>query len=69
MLDLSLLQQDKYDDAMSKSLSSLFSGKDPKIVANHLAGEFDAITEKVGLAKQKEIYAGWAKKPGAYPTK
>ena len=54
---------------MSKSLSSLFSGKDPKAVANNLAGEFDAITEKVGMARQKEIYAGWAKKPGAYPTK
>ena len=69
LLDLSLLQQDKYDEAMSKGLSSLFGGTDPKAVANNLAATFDAITEKVGVARQKEIYAAWTKKPGSYPTK
>jgi multiple sugar transport system substrate-binding protein len=67
LLDLSMLQQDKYDEAMSKSLSSLFAGTDPKSVADELAAQFDAITEKVGVDKQKEIYSAWAAKPGAYP--
>ena len=54
---------------MSKGLSSLWGGTDPKAVANNVAATFDAITEKVGVARQKEIYAAWTKKPGSYPTK
>ena len=67
LLDLSLLQQDKYDEAMSKGISSLWSGEDPKAILDRMAGQFDAITEKVGVDKQKEVYAAWAAKPGAYP--
>lgn len=67
LLDLSLLQQDKYDEAMTKAISSLWAGEDPKTVADNLAAQFDAITEKVGVDKKKEIYAAWAAKPGAYP--
>ena len=32
-----------------------------------MAAQFDAITEKVGIDKQREVYAAWAAKPGAYP--
>ena len=67
LLDLSLLQQDKYDEAMMKSISSLWAGEDPKAVIDSMASQFDAITEKVGLDKQKEVYTAWAAKPGAYP--
>lgn len=67
LLDLSLLQQDKYDEAMSKAISSLWAGEDPKAILDRMAGQFDAITEKVGVDKQKEVYAAWAAKPGAYP--
>jgi multiple sugar transport system substrate-binding protein len=67
LLDLSLLQQDKYDEAMSKALSSLFAGTSPKEVADSLAATFDGITEKVGAERQREIYLSWASKPGAYP--
>ena len=67
LLDLSLLQQDKYDEAMSKAISSLWAGEDPKAILDGMAGQFDAITVKVGVEKQKEVYAAWAAKPGAYP--
>ena len=67
LLDLSLLQQDKYDEAMTKGISSLWAGEDPKAVLDNMAARFDAITEKVGVDKQKEVYAAWAAKPGAYP--
>ena len=67
LLDLSLLQQDKYDEAMSKGISSLWAGEDPQEILDRMAGQFDAITEKVGVDKQKEVYAAWAAKPGAYP--
>ena len=67
LLDLSMLQQDKYDEAMTKGISSLWAGTDPKTVADTMAAQFDAITEKVGADKQKKIYSVWAAKPGAYP--
>ena len=67
LLDLSLLQQDKYDEAMSKGISSLWAGEDPQEILDRMAGQFDAITEKVGVDKQKEVYTAWAAKPGAYP--
>ena len=67
LLDLSLLQQDKYDEAMSKAISSLWAGEDPQALLDKMAAQFDAITEKVGVDKQKEVYAAWAAKPGAYP--
>ena len=67
LLDLSLLQQDKYDEAMTKAISSLWTGEDPKAIVDRMASQFDAITEKVGVDKQKEVYKAWAAKPGAYP--
>ncbi len=67
LLDLSLLQQDKYDEAMSKSISSLWAGEDPQTVLDGMAATFDEITERVGVDKQKAVYAAWAAKPGAYP--
>ena len=67
LLDLSLLQQDKYDESMTKAISSLWAGEDPQAVLDKMAAQFDAITEKVGVDKQKEVYAAWAAKPGAYP--
>ena len=68
LLDLSMLQQDKYDEAMTKAISSLWAGTDPKAVADKMASQFDAITEKVGVDKQKKIYAAWSAKPGSYPN-
>ena len=68
LLDLSMLQQDKYDEAMTKAISSLWAGTDPKAVADKMASQFDAITEKVGVDKQKKIYAAWSTKPGSYPN-
>ena len=31
------------------------------------AAEWDAITEKIGVDKQKAVYKAWASKSGAYP--
>jgi multiple sugar transport system substrate-binding protein len=67
LLDLSLLQQDKYDEAMMKAISSLWAGEDAKAVSDRMAQQFDAITEKVGVDNQKAVYKVWAAKPGAYP--
>lgn len=68
LLDLSLLQQDKYDEALSKAISSLWAGEDPQAILDRLASQWDDVTKRVGHDKQKAVYASWAAKPGAYPA-
>ncbi|MFO1151881.1 MAG: sugar ABC transporter substrate-binding protein [Alsobacter sp.] len=68
LLDLSLLQQDKYDEAMSKAISSLWTGEDPQKILDRLAAQWDEITNRVGVDKQKAVYQVWSAKPGAYPS-
>ena len=67
LLDLSLLQTDKYEEVLRQSISKLWGGDDPKAILDAAAGEWDAITAKIGVDKQKAVYASWAAKSGAYP--
>ncbi len=67
LLDLSLLQTDKYEEALRQMISRLWAGEDPKAIADTAAAEWDAITEKIGVDKQKAVYNSWASKSGAYP--
>lgn len=67
LLDLSLLQTDKYEEALRQGISALWAGEDPKAILDKVAAQWDAITEKVGVDKQKAAYQGWAAKSGAYP--
>ena len=69
LLDLSLLQTDKYEEVLRQSISRLWGGEDPKAILDDAAAQWDAITEKVGADKQKAVYANWASQPGAYPTR
>jgi multiple sugar transport system substrate-binding protein len=67
LLDLSLLQTDKYEEVLRQMISKMWAGEDPKAIADTAASEWDAITEKIGVDKQKAVYASWATKSGAYP--
>jgi len=67
LLDLSLLQTDKYEEVLRQVISRLWSGEDPKAILDWAAGEWDAITEKIGVEEQKAVYQDWASKSGAYP--
>lgn len=67
LLDLSLLQTDKYEEILRQSISKLWAGDDPKEILDWAAGEWDAITEKIGVDEQKAVYQSWASKSGAYP--
>ena len=67
LLDLSLLQTDKYEEVLRQAISKLWAGEDPKAILDQAAAEWDAITEKIGVDKQKAVYDGWAAKSGAYP--
>ena len=67
LLDLSLLQTDKYDEVLRHAISRLWTGNDPKVLLDAAAAEWDAITEIVGIDRQKAVYADWAAKTGSYP--
>ena len=67
LLDLSLMQTDKYEEVLRQRCRKLWAGEDPKAILDAAAAEWDAITEKIGVDKQKAVYADWAAKSGAYP--
>ncbi|GBD44182.1 putative ABC transporter-binding protein [bacterium HR40] len=67
LLDLSLIQTDKYEEALRQGISRLWAGEDPKRILDDVAAQWDAITERVGLDRQREAYGQWAAKPNAYP--
>ncbi len=67
LLDLSLLQTDKYEEVLRQMISKLWAGEDPKAIADAAAADWDAITDKIGVDKQKAVYQAWASKSGAYP--
>jgi multiple sugar transport system substrate-binding protein len=67
LLDLSLIQTDKYEEALRQGISKLWAGEDPKSILDKVAAEWDGITKQVGVDKQKAVYNAWAAKSGAYP--
>jgi multiple sugar transport system substrate-binding protein len=67
LLDLSLIQTDKYEEALRQGISRLWAGEDPKKILDDVAKQWDETTQRVGTAKQKAVYQAWAAKSGAYP--
>lgn len=67
LLDLSLIQTDKYEEALRQGISRLWAGEDPKKILDDVAKEWDSVTQRVGVDKQKAVYGAWAAKGGAYP--
>ncbi len=67
LLDLSLIQTDKYEEALRQGVSRLWAGDDPKAILDDVAKSWDDTTAKIGVEKQKAVYNAWAAKGGAYP--
>jgi multiple sugar transport system substrate-binding protein len=67
LLDLSLIQTDKYEEALRQGISRLWAGEDPKKILDDVARQWDETTKRVGVEKQKAVYSAWAAKSGAYP--
>jgi multiple sugar transport system substrate-binding protein len=67
LLDLSLIQTDKYEEALRQGISRLWAGEDPKKILDDVAKQWDATTQQIGVDKQKAVYNTWAGKSGAYP--
>ncbi len=69
LLDLSLIQTDKYEEAIRQGISRLWASEDPTAILDDVAKQWDDITQQVGKDKQKAVYKAWAAKSGAYPKK
>ncbi|MEM7021795.1 MAG: sugar ABC transporter substrate-binding protein [Pseudomonadota bacterium] len=68
LLDLSLIQTDKYEEALRQGVSRLWAGEDAKAILDDVAAQWDATTEQIGVDAQREAYLEWAGKPNAYPN-
>jgi multiple sugar transport system substrate-binding protein len=55
LLDLSLIQTDKYEEALRQGISRLWAGDDPKAILDDVAKSWDETTKKVGVDKQKAV--------------
>ena len=68
LLDLSLLQVDRYEEALRQGISRLWAGDDPQEILDDMAAQWDKLTDRIGVDKQRRVYSDWAKKPNAYPN-
>jgi len=68
LLDLSLIQVDRYEEALRQGISRLWAGDDPKQILDDVAAQWDKLTQRIGVEKQKAVYKEWASKPNAYPN-
>lgn len=69
LLDLSIIQTDRYEEGLRQAISRLWGGDDPQKILDDTAASWDQLTERIGLDKQKAAYGEWAAKPNAYPSK
>ncbi len=67
LLDLSILQIDKYEEALRQAMTRLWAGEDAKAILDDVAAQWDSLTRKIGVDRQRAAYADWASKPNAYP--
>ena len=67
LLDLSILQIDKYEEALRQSITRLWAGEDARAILDDVAAQWDALTDRIGVDKQRAAYQDWAGKPNAYP--
>ncbi|MEO7241607.1 MAG: sugar ABC transporter substrate-binding protein [Variovorax sp.] len=65
--DLSIRNTFQYEESLTRAVQRATSGTDPKVALDDLAKEWDEITERTGVDKQREAYNIWAANPNAYP--
>jgi multiple sugar transport system substrate-binding protein len=67
-LDLSIVQTDRYEEALRQAISRLWAGEDIATILNDTAARWDALTQQIGVDTQRRAYLDWASKPNAYPA-
>ncbi len=68
ILDLSIIQIDRYEEALRQAISRLWAGDDIQEILDDTAEQWDALTDRIGVDAQRRAYEDWASKPNAYPT-
>ncbi len=68
LLDLSILQIDKYEEALRQATTRLWAGEDVQTILDDTAAQWDALTDRIGVDRQKAAYLDWSSKPNAYPN-
>ena len=68
LLDLSIIQTDRYEEGIRQAVSRLWAGEDPKAILDDVAKQWDALTERIGVDKQREAYLSWSANAAAYPS-
>ncbi len=68
LLDLSILQVDKYEEALRQATTRLWAGEDVKTILDDTAAQWDALTDRIGVERQKAAYLDWSSKPNASPN-
>lgn len=68
LLDLSLIQTDRYEESIRQALSRLWAGENTKVILDDLADQWNNLTDRIGVDKQRRVYRDWAAKPNAYPN-
>jgi multiple sugar transport system substrate-binding protein len=69
LADLGIPGAREYEEALDRAITAAYAGTDPKAALDKAAEEWNAITERIGLDKQKAAYADWQAQLGvnAYP--
>jgi multiple sugar transport system substrate-binding protein len=69
MLDLSIIQTDRYEESLRQAVSRVWAGDDIQQILDDTAARWDALTEQIGVDNQRRAYLDWSSKPNAYPSK
>ncbi len=62
ILDLSIIQTDRYEEALRQAVSRLWAGEDIQTILDDTAAQWDALTERIGVDEQRRAYEDWASK-------
>jgi multiple sugar transport system substrate-binding protein len=54
-----------YANALDRAMTAIYAGQDIQTALNDVAKEWDGITNKLGVAKQRASYAAFLKLPGS----
>jgi multiple sugar transport system substrate-binding protein len=65
VLDLTMSGAGDYANAIDRAMTSMYAGKDVQGALDEAAREWDSITNKLGVAKQRLSYANFLTYPGA----
>jgi multiple sugar transport system substrate-binding protein len=65
VIDMIMTGAADYANALDRAMTAIYAGKDPQAGLNDAAQEWDRITNRLGVDRQKAAYAEFLKLPGA----